>query len=148
VLAILLSFVTSVLAVRSLAETKILPNGALAKILQLIFGVLVPSSNTNAVIINLIAASMSESSTSRAGNTAQNYKTAQLVGTSARMQLLGSLIGGAFGAIISPVIYRLYASVYELPSGLFQIPSARLYVFAARLLTGQGLPRMVPEMSI
>jgi uncharacterized oligopeptide transporter (OPT) family protein len=42
----------------------------------------------------------------------------------------------------------MYASVYKLPSGLFQIPSSHLYLFAARLLTGQGLPPMVPQVNI
>ena len=147
-LALLLSPLASVLACRSLGETDFSPNSGIAKISQLIFAIVTPASNPNALIINLLAGSIMESGAEQASDLMQDFKTAHLLNASPDAQFQGHIIGSVFGAIISPLIYRIFTSMSTVPSNLFQIPSAYLWLFAARLLRGHGLPTMVPEIGL
>jgi OPT family oligopeptide transporter len=146
ILAVCIGLLAAVIGTRVLGETDTLPNSAIAKFSQLVFRFTVPVSNHGAVVANLLAGSISESTSERAGQMMQDFKTAQLSSISAKVQLQGGFIGGLFGAIISPILYRMYTSVYEFPSPLFQMPHAYLYILTARLLMGQGLPKMVPQV--
>jgi OPT family oligopeptide transporter len=145
-LALLLSPLASIIAARSLGETDFTPNSGIAKIAQLVFALIVRTSDPNALIINLLAGSISESGAQQASDIMQDFKTARLVNASATAQFQGHIIGSIFGAIISPIVYRTFTSLCTIPSQLFQIPSAHLWLFTARLLRGDGLPDMVPQM--
>ena len=148
ILSILLALILSVVGIRALGETDLNPVSGISKVTQLIFALVVPSSNPNAIAINLIAGAISESGAIQAGDMMQDLKTGHLLGAAPRAQFWGQLIGSFVGAIVSAAVYKLYTSVYTIPGGMFQVPTAYVWIFTARLVTGQGLPEMAWQWAV
>lgn len=138
--AFILALLLSVMGVRALGQTDLNPVSGISKLTQLVFAIIVPKSNPNAILINLIAGAVSEAGAMQAGDLMQDLKTGHLLGAAPRAQFYGQLIGALFGSLISAGIYRLYTSVYTIPSALFQIPSAYIWLDCSRLVFGAGLP--------
>lgn len=126
IVAIAISLVLSVLAVRALGETDLNPVSGIGKVSQLIFALIIPRDNPHAIVINLIAGAIAEAGAQQAGDLMQDLKTGHLLGASPRAQFYGQLIGSIWSAIISAGIYKLYTHVYEIPGALFQIPTAQV----------------------
>ncbi|KAI9845531.1 MAG: hypothetical protein M1838_001699 [Thelocarpon superellum] len=143
--AVAMALLLSIMGVRALGETDLNPVSGISKLTQLFFALIVPSSNPNAVLINLIAGAVSESGALQAGDMLQDLKTGHLVGASPLAQFQGQLIGSFVGAFASAIIYKLYTKVYAVPGELFQVPTGFVWIFTARLVTGSGLPRMAQE---
>ena len=148
IISILLALLLSIMGVRALGETDLNPVSGISKITQLIFALVIPASNANAIIINLVAGAVSESGALQAGDMLQDLKTGHLLGASPRAQFWGQLIGSFAGAIVSAGVYTLYTNVYEIPGGLFQVPTAWVWIFTARLVNGRGLPAMASQFSL
>jgi OPT family oligopeptide transporter len=146
--AVLLALILSVMGVRALGETDLNPVSGISKLTQLVFAFVVPSSNKNAVIINLLAGAVSESGALQAGDMMQDLKAGHLLGASPKAQYYGQLIGSVAGALISTFVYKLYTSVYTIPGGLFEVPTAYVWIFTARLVTGKGLPEMAWQWAV
>jgi OPT family oligopeptide transporter len=144
-LALFLALFLSVMGVRALGETDLNPVSGISKLTQLLFAFVVPRSNKNAVIINLIAGALSESGALQAGDLMQDLKAGHLLGAAPNAQFYGQIIGSAVGAVLSACVYKLYTRVYTIPGDLFQVPTGFVWIFTARLVTGEGLPRMVPQ---
>ncbi|KAG9233030.1 oligopeptide transporter-like protein [Amylocarpus encephaloides] len=140
ILAVLVALVLSIMGVRALGETDLNPVSGISKLAQLFFAVIIPSSNKNAVLINLVAGAVSESGALQAGDLMQDLKTGHLLGAAPNAQFWGQIIGSTVGAVVSALIYRLYTSVYDIPGSLFQVPTGYVWIFTARLVTGKGLP--------
>ena len=147
-LAIFLALLLSIMGVRAQGETDLNPVSGISKLTQLFFALVIPSSNPNAVTINLIAGAISESGALQAGDMMQDLKTGHLLGASPRAQFYGQMIGSAVGAVVSAGVYRLYTSVYEVPGGLFEVPTGYVWIFTARLVTGKGLPHMAWQWAL
>jgi len=147
IIAFLLALVLSVMGVRALGQTDLNPVSGISKLTQLIFALVVPASNPNAVMVNLVAGAVSEAGAQQAGDIMQDLKTGHLIGAAPRAQFYGQLIGSAVGAIVSAAVYRLYNSVYEIPSKLFQVPTAYIWIDCSRLVFGQGLPPYAREFA-
>lgn len=147
-LAILFALLLSVMGVRALGETDLNPVSGISKLTQLVFALIIPASNKNSVIINLLAGAISESGALQAGDMMQDLKTGHLLGASPKAQFWGQLIGSFVGAIVSAVVYRLYTSVYEIPGDMFQVPTGVVWIFTARLVTGKGLPYMAWQWAL
>lgn len=145
--ALLLALLLSIMGVRALGETDLNPVSGISKLTQLLFALATPKDHPNSVVINLLAGAISESGALQAGDLLQDLKTGHLLGASPKAQFYGQLIGSAVGAVVSALVYKLYTSVYTIPSGLFQVPTAYVWIFTARLVTGQGLPPMVPSFA-
>ncbi|BFZ64969.1 OPT super [Saitoella coloradoensis] len=143
VAAILLALILSVLGVRALGETDLNPVSGIGKISQLLFALIVPRSNVNAVIINLVAGGVAEAGAQQAGDLMQDLKTGHLLGASPKAQFQGQMIGSAFSVVLSAVIYKLYMHVYEIPGPIFRVPTAEVWIDCSRLVMGHGLPPMV-----
>lgn len=79
ILAVLLSFVVGVLAVRALGETDLNPVSGVGKLSQIVFGIVSPGN----VVANLVAGAVAEAGASQAGDIMQDFKTAHLCGRSA-----------------------------------------------------------------
>ncbi len=109
----------------------------------MVIAALIPHSNPNAVIINLISAAISVAGANQSGDLAYDLKVGSIIGVRPDEQLYGQVLGSLFGAFISCGIYKLYASQYEIPGSLFRVPSAYLILSTARLVLGQGLPEGV-----
>ncbi|RPB20613.1 OPT superfamily oligopeptide transporter [Terfezia boudieri ATCC MYA-4762] len=147
IIAFLLALVLSVIGVRALGQTDLNPVSGISKLTQLIFALVVPASNPNAVLVNLVAGAVSEAGAQQAGDIMQDLKTGHLIGAAPRAQFHGQLIGSVVGAIVSAAVYRLYNSVYEIPSKLFQVPTAYIWIDCSRLVYGQGLPPYAREFA-
>ncbi|KAI9765172.1 MAG: hypothetical protein M1840_007765 [Geoglossum simile] len=145
VTAVILALLLSVMGVRALGETDLNPVSGISKLTQLLFSFIIPQSNRNSVLINLIAGAVSEAGAQQAGDLMQDLKTGHLLGAAPNAQFHGQLIGSFVGAIVSAAVYKLYTSVYTIPGDLFQVPTAYVWIFTARLVTGKGLPPMARE---
>ena len=148
VLSIVLALLLSLMGVRALGETDLNPVSGISKLTQLFFALVIPASNPNAIIINLLAGAISESGALQAGDLMQDLKTGHLLGAAPRAQFWGQMIGSFAGAIISAGVYKLYTSVYEVPGGMFHVPTAYVWIFTARLVTGKGLPYMAWQWAL
>lgn len=146
--SILLALLLSVMGVRALGETDLNPVSGISKLTQLFFALIIPASNPNAVIINLLAGAVSESGALQAGDLMQDLKTGHLLGAAPNAQFYGQLIGSVVGAVVSAGVYKLYTNVYEVPGDLFQVPTGYVWIFTARLVTGQGLPYMAWQWAL
>jgi OPT family oligopeptide transporter len=144
-LALVLALFLSIMGVRALGETDLNPVSGISKLTQLVFALVTPRSNKNAVIINLVAGAISESAALQAGDLLQDLKCGHLLGAAPSAQFYGQIIGSAVGAVLSALVYKLYTNVYKIPGGLFEVPTGYVWVFTARLVTGTGLPPMVKE---
>jgi OPT family oligopeptide transporter len=145
VTAVILALLLSIMGVRALGETDLNPVSGISKLTQLFFSLIIPQSNRNSVLINLIAGAVSEAGAQQAGDLMQDLKTGHLLGASPKAQFHGQLIGSFVGAIASAAVYKLYTTVYPIPGDLFQVPTAYVWIFTARLVTGKGLPPMARE---
>lgn len=148
VLSIILALLLSIMGVRALGETDLNPVSGISKLTQLFFALIIPSSNPNAITINLLAGAISESGALQAGDMMQDLKTGHLLGAAPKAQFWGQMIGSFVGAIVSAGVYKLYVDVYEIPGGQFQVPTAYVWIFTARLVTGKGLPEMATEWGL
>lgn len=148
ILSLVLAMLLSIVGVRALGETDLNPVSGISKLSQLVFAAVIPSSNPNAIIINLIAGAVSESGALQAGDMLQDLKTGHLLGASPKAQFWGQMIGSVVGAVVSAVVYRLYTKVYTIPGGMFEVPTAYVWIFTARLVTGSGLPKMAPQWAL
>ena len=145
IIAVFMALILSVMGVRALGETDLNPVSGISKLAQLFFAVIIPQSNKNSVLINLIAGAISEAGALQAGDLMQDLKTGHLLGAAPNAQFWGQIVGSAVGAVVSALIYRLYTSVYEVPGDLFQVPTGYVWIFTARLVTGKGLPPMAAQ---
>lgn len=143
--AVFMALVLSIMGVRALGETDLNPVSGISKLAQLFFALIIPQSNPNSVLINLIAGAVSEAGALQAGDLMQDLKTGHLLGAAPNAQFWGQIIGSAVGAVVSALIYGLYTSVYEVPGKLFQVPTGYVWIFTARLVTGKGLPPMATQ---
>ncbi|KAL1994209.1 hypothetical protein VTN49DRAFT_2878 [Thermomyces lanuginosus] len=150
-IATLLAVVLSVMGVRALGETDLNPVSGISKLTQLLFSLVTPASShtrRSAVVTNLLAGAVSEAGALQAGDMMQDLKTGHLLGASPKAQFYGQVVGSLFGAVLSTIVYRLYTHVYDVPGEQFQVPTAYVWIFTARLVTGQGLPRMAWTVSM
>jgi OPT family oligopeptide transporter len=145
IMAVFMALILSIMGVRALGETDLNPVSGISKLAQLFFALIIPQSNPNSVLINLIAGAVSEAGALQAGDLMQDLKTGHLLGAAPNAQFWGQIIGSAVGAVVSALIYRLYTSVYEVPGSLFQVPTGYVWIFTARLVTGKGLPPMAAQ---
>ncbi|KAL8905623.1 MAG: hypothetical protein Q9207_002533 [Kuettlingeria erythrocarpa] len=147
-LSLVLALLLSIMGVRAQGETDLNPVSGISKLTQLVFALVVPGSNPNAVTINLLAGAISESGALQAGDMMQDLKTGHLLGASPKAQFYGQMIGSAVGAVVSAGVYKLYTSVYKVPGGMFQVPTGYVWIFTARLVTGEGLPYMAWQWAL
>lgn len=148
ILSIIMAMLLSLIGVRALGETDLNPVSGISKLSQLFIAAVVPSSNPNAIIINLVAGAISEAGAFQAGDILQDLKTGHLVGAAPKAQFWGQLIGSLVGAIVSAVVYRLYINTFRIPGGIFEVPTAFVWIFTARLVNGKGLPERAPQFAL
>jgi len=148
IIAVFMALVLSIMGVRALGETDLNPVSGISKLAQLFFALIIPQTNKNSVLINLIAGAVSEAGALQAGDLMQDLKTGHLLGAAPNAQFWGQMIGSAVGAVVSALIYQMYTTVYEVPGKLFEVPTGYVWIFTARLVTGQGLPPLALQWSL
>ncbi len=140
VLAVAMSSVLAMIAVRSTGETDINPIGGMGKVTQLVFGGLAPGQMTT----NLMAAAITGSGASQAGDMMQDLKTGYLLGASPRGQFKAQLVGIAAGVFFCVPIYKLFDSAYEIGGEEIPAPAAHAWKAMAELLS-KGFDALPPH---
>ena len=129
-IAILMSFVLCIVACRATGETDTTPVGALGKITQLTYGVLIPKNMT----ANLMTASITGNTAATSADLLTDLKAGYLLGANPRKQFLAQFIGCFVGTlVIVPMFYALVPTAESLGRDL-PAPSAQTWAGVARLL--------------
>jgi uncharacterized oligopeptide transporter (OPT) family protein len=145
VLAVFLSFALSLVACRATGESDITPVGAMGKVMQLTYGVLIPQSTT----ANLMTASVTASTAGSAADLLNDLKSGYLLGANPRRQFIAQFIGIFSGTIATvsgfyllvPDATTLLGAGGEAPK--FPAPAAQAWKAVAELFK-HGLENMHP----
>ncbi len=137
-ISVLAAFLLSVVAARATGETDVTPIGAMGKITQLLFGVLVPGN----AAANLMTATVTAGAASHSADLLTEVKTGYLLGGAPRKQFWAQILGVFAGAFVCVPVYFLIAKPEKLGNEL-AAPAAQAWASVAKLLKdGPGnLPR-------
>jgi OPT family oligopeptide transporter len=134
VIAVVLSFVLSLVASRATGETDTTPIGAMGKVMQLLFAVL-PGAKGN-MVINLMSASTAANSASSSADLLTDLKSGYLLGANPRQQFLAQFVGIFFGTLaIVPAWYLLVPNRAALEA--FNPPATNMWKAVAVVLAGE-----------
>jgi len=112
VLAVLMTFVLCLVASRITGETDVTPTGAMGKIMQLSYGVLIPQQATP----NLIAAGITSGSASACADLLNDLKSGYLLGANPRRQFAAQFLGIFTGTVATVIgFYLLVPDAMALP---------------------------------
>ncbi|MFM8414660.1 MAG: OPT family oligopeptide transporter [Planctomycetota bacterium] len=140
ILAVLVTFLLSIVAARATGETDITPIGAMGKITQLLYGVVAPSNITT----NLMTASITSGAASHAADLLTDLKSGYLLGGNARKQTISQFCGVIAGTLISVPAYQFVVqrNPDRLGSESLPAPAAKVWAGVAELLADgvQALP--------
>lgn len=103
ILAVLLTFLLSIVAARATGETDITPIGAMGKITQLTYGVIAPSNMTT----NLMTASITAGAASHSADLLTDLKAGYLLGSNPRKQTIAQFFGVLAGVLFCVPIYTI-----------------------------------------
>ena len=104
IVAVLTTFVLSLVACRATGETDTTPVGAMGKLTQLLFGWLAPSN----IVTNLMTASITAGAAGAAADLLVDLKSGYILGANPRKQFIAQFCGIFFGTIIVvPAFYLL-----------------------------------------
>ena len=140
IVAIVLSAILSIVAVRSVGETDINPIGGMGKVTQLVYGGLAPGQMST----NLMAAAITGAGASQAGDMMQDLKTGHMLGASPKKQFIAQLIGICAGIVFVVPAYYLFTSAYEIGSDQIPAPAAMAWKAMAELLA-KGFEALPPH---
>jgi OPT family oligopeptide transporter len=103
VLAVVMTFFLALVACRATGETDVTPTGAMGKIMQLTYGVLIPQSTT----ANLMTAAITSGSASASADLLNDLKSGYLLGANPRRQFVAQLSGVVSGTVATTIGYFL-----------------------------------------
>ena len=144
-LAVLLTFFLSLVACRATGESDITPIGALGKVMQLVYGVLIPQNAT----ANLMTASITSNAAVASADLLTDLKSGYLLGAHPRRQFLAQFFGIFAGTAATVLGYRLLVPDATVLTGTaggpatFAAPAAQAWLAAARVFQG-GLHNLHP----
>lgn len=144
-LAVFLTFFLALVAARATGESDFTPTGALGKVMQLTYGVLIPQSMT----ANLMTASITSSSASSAADLLTDLKSGYLLGADPRRQFIAQLSGVFSGTVATVIGFYLLVPDATALTGVgdkpptFPAPSAQTWKAVAELFR-HGLDSMHP----
>jgi OPT family oligopeptide transporter len=132
ILAVLVTFLLSMVAARATGETDITPIGAMGKITQLIYGAIAPSNITT----NLMTASITSGAASHAADLLTDLKSGYLLGGNPRKQTISQLFGVVAGTLASVPAYMFVVQRHpeRLGSEALPAPAAKVWAGVAELL--------------
>ena len=145
VLAVLLTFLLSLVACRATGESDITPTGAMGKLMQLTYGVLIPQSTT----ANLMTASITASSAGSAADLLNDLKSGYLLGANPRRQFVAQFAGIFTGTIATVGGFYLLVPDATALTGIdgqapkFPAPAAQAWAAVAQVFR-TGLENMHP----
>ncbi|HET6439987.1 MAG TPA: OPT/YSL family transporter, partial [Anaeromyxobacter sp.] len=139
-IAILSTALLSVVASRATGETDTTPLGALGKITQLLYGVLMPQN----ISANLMTANITGSSAATSADLLTDLKSGYLLGANPRKQFLAQLLGVFSGTLVATWgYYQLVPNPQAIGGDKFPAPAAQIWKAVAEILAKgfQALPR-------
>lgn len=139
VIAILLSGVLALVGTRAQGETDVNPIGAMGKVTQLLFAVIVPG-NPQA---NLMAAGITSAGANNCGDMMQDLKTGRLLGASPRKQFWAQLAGIVTGGFFTVFIFIKAFPIEQLGTK-YPAPAMQTWKAMAELLS-EGLKNLPPH---
>ena len=106
VLAVLLTFVLSIVAARATGETDTTPIGAMGKITQLTYALITPRTVPSQFIsTNLMTAAVTSGASCHSADLLQSLKTGYLVGANAKKQAIAQFFGIFVGLLVCVPVY-------------------------------------------
>ncbi|MEY3013727.1 MAG: hypothetical protein RIT45_2462 [Pseudomonadota bacterium] len=145
VLAVALTFVLSLVACRATGESDITPVGAMGKLMQLTYGVLIPQSTT----ANLMTASITASSAGSAADLLNDLKSGYLLGANPRRQFMAQFAGIFSGTVATVLGFYLLVPDATVMTGVdgqappFPAPAAQAWKAVAEVFK-MGIENMHP----
>src|SRR5690606_15235912 len=130
VIAILATFLLSVVAARATGETDVTPIGAMGKITQLTYGVIAPSNMTT----NLMTASVTAGAAAHAADLLVDLKSGYLLGGNPRKQTIAQLFGVLAGTLLCVPVYTLIVDPEKLGTVNLPAPAAQVWASVAKML--------------
>jgi uncharacterized oligopeptide transporter (OPT) family protein len=140
VIAIAMSSMLAVVAVRSTGETDINPVGGMGKVTQLVFGGVSPGS----MVTNLMAAGITGAGASQAGDIMHDLKSGKLLGAAPRKQFIAQLVGIGAGVCFCVPAFLLVTSAYEIGGDQLPAPAAHAWRAMAEVLA-RGFEALPPH---
>lgn len=144
-LAVVMTFFLSLVACRATGESDITPIGAMGKIMQLTYGVLIPQSMT----ANLMTASITSSAAGSAADLLNDLKSGYLLGANPRRQFMAQLLGVFAGTAATVTGFMLLVPDATALNGVggqapkFPAPAAQAWKAVAEVFK-TGLDNMHP----
>jgi uncharacterized oligopeptide transporter (OPT) family protein len=130
IIAVLLTFVLSIVAARATGETDITPIGAMGKITQLLYGYVAPSNMTT----NLMTASITSGAALHSADLLTDLKSGYLLGGNARKQTISQLFGVLAGTLMCVPAYALVADPARLGTEQLPAPAAKVWAGVAEMM--------------
>jgi OPT family oligopeptide transporter len=133
--ALLMTFVLGLVACRATGESDITPTGAMGKIMQLTYGVLMPQS----VSANLMTAAITSGSAAASADLLNDLKSGYLLGANPRRQFIAQAMGVIAGTVASVLGYYLLVPDATVLTGIdgrdpaFAAPSAQQWKAVAEV---------------
>jgi uncharacterized oligopeptide transporter (OPT) family protein len=141
VLAVLLTFVLALVACRATGESDITPTGAMGKIMQLSYGVLL-QQNASA---NLMTAGVTAGASAASADLLTDLKSGYLLGANPRRQFVAQMIGILPGTVATVLCYFILVPDARVLTGedgrdpAFPAPAAQQWMAVAKVFkTGIG----------
>jgi uncharacterized oligopeptide transporter (OPT) family protein len=144
-LALGLTFVLSLVACRATGESDITPVGAMGKITQLTYGVLIPQSTT----ANVMTASITAGSAGSSADLLNDLKSGYLLGANPRRQFIAQFLGIFTGTVATVAGFYILVPDATFLTGVgeqapkFPAPAAQAWKAVAELFQ-TGLENMHP----
>lgn len=130
ILSVGAAFLLSIVAARATGETDVTPIGAMGKITQLMFGVMVPGN----AAANLMTATVTAGAASHSADLLTEVKTGYLLGGAPRKQFWAQLLGVLAGSFACVYAYTKIATPEKLGTSALPAPAAASWAGVAKLL--------------
>ena len=143
-IAVALSFILAVIAVRATGETDINPVGAMGSVTQIAFGTLQSATMGGANMVgaittgNLMTGGVAAGGASEAADMMQDLKTGWLVGATPKKQVYAQLLGVTIGSVFCAAIFWVLIQAAPIGSETWPAPAA---------ITWSGLAQMMAQGS-
>jgi uncharacterized oligopeptide transporter (OPT) family protein len=138
-IAVLVTFLLSIVAARATGETDVTPIGAMGKITQLLYGVVAPTNMTT----NLMTAMVTAGAASHSADLLTDLKSGYLLGGNPRKQTVAQFFGVVAGTLLCVPVYAIVARPEKLGSPGLPAPAAQVWAGVARLLS-EGVDKLPP----
>jgi OPT family oligopeptide transporter len=141
-LAIVIAYLFSVLAVRAYGETDMNPVGAMGYATQMIYGAMSPGNTTTCVM----TAGISASGANQAADMMQDFKTGYLLGATPKRQTYAQLAGVLVGSLVAVPIFFAVTGAFGIGTEAMPAPSAVAWSGMAQLFS-KGIGALPPYTS-